>query len=212
MRTFASACVWLLIAGPLYAEIGVGYTAEWISHESYLIALGTPVDVENFRGSGDLYFTKARFRLDEVIKGPLTNGDSATVYDFSFKEADSLSLGNAKKESRQLLIFCRVAEHMYKEIDGKYIFCEVFAFKSAYYVNENVTKLFTPDFRLLTRFDELVERTRRQVSYEADLIRRYWKGRIEKKWLEVPFDSEAHGHLFAGSTCYLWVPGYEEEK
>jgi len=212
MRHLLPAFICLMAALPADAEIAVGFTAEWIAHESALVAMATPVEVENIKSPGEVWFTKTRFRLDEVIKGPASNGDAVTIYDFSYKKSDLLSLDKARKESKQLLVYATIAEHMFKEIDGKYVFTQVHQFKSAYYTAQPVSQLFTLDFQLLSKFKELLERTRKQVKHEADLKRRYWKGRIEKKSLEVPFDSEAHRHLYAGSACYLWVPKYKEEK
>jgi len=212
MRTLPFLLIFLMAALPAHAEIAVGFTAEWISHESALVARATPVEVENIKGPGEVWFTKTRFRLDEVIKGPESKEDTVTIYDFSYKKSDVLSLDKARKESKQLLVYAAVAEHMFEEIDGKYVFTEVRQFKSAYYADRPVSKLFTPELQLLTKFEELLERTRKQVAHEADLKRRYCKVRIEKKSLEVPFGSEAYRHLYAGSACYLWVPEYKEDK
>jgi len=212
MRIIPFLVFCLLAALPAHSEIAVGYTAEWIAHQSTLVALATPLEVENIKGSGEVWFTKTRFRLDDVLKGPESKDDTVTVYDFSYKKMDVLFLDNAKKESKQLLIFATVAEHSFKEIDGKYVFTQVHQFKSAYYINQPVSRLFTPEFKLLTEFGELLKRTSEQSAHEADLIRRYWKGKIQKKSLEVPCGSEAYRHLYAGSVCYLLVPDYREEK
>jgi hypothetical protein len=57
----------------------------------------------------------------------------------------------------------------------------------------------------------LLKRTKAQVEQEADLKHIYWNGTIVKKSLEVPFETEAHRYLYAGSSCYLWAPEYREE-
>jgi hypothetical protein len=212
MRIALFLLISVAAALPASAEIAVGYTAEWIAHQSRLVALATPLDVENIKGPGQVWFTRVRFRLDDVVKGPESKGDAVTIYDFSYKESDTLALDKARKESKQILVFAKVAEDMFEEIEGKYTFTGVRQFKSAYYPDRVVSKVFTPEFRLLTNFDELLKRTRAQVAHESDLIRRHWKGNIGRKSLEVPFDSEAHRYLYAGSLCYLWVPEYKEEK
>jgi hypothetical protein len=212
MRIAICLSICLAVAAPAKAEIIVGYTAEWLSHESSLVATARPVEVENIKGPGDVWFTKTRFMLDEVIKGPQSEGDSITIFDFSHKKADVLGLDKARDESRQLLVFAIIAEHSFESIDGKYILARTRRFKSAYYTDQPVTGLFTTDFKLLTKFDELLDRARKQTACEADLKRQYWTGAIEKNSLEVPFDTEAYYHLYAGSGCYLWVPEYKEEK
>ena len=202
----------LLAAGTAFAEINVGMTAEWLSHESELVALATPIEVENIKGPGDVWFTKTRFRLDEVLKGPQTAGDTATVFDYSYNTNDVLRLADALKAKKSLLILCDVAEHRFKEIDGRYIFTETHMFKSAYFQGEPVKALYTPDFKHLSGFDDLLKRVRSQVAHESDLYHRYWGGTVEKQSVEVPFDSEIHRSLYAGSACYLLMPEYKEKK
>ncbi|MHC4062297.1 MAG: hypothetical protein ACYSR6_11950 [Planctomycetota bacterium] len=212
MKTFL--CLFLCFLAPVcaYAEVNTGYTVEWLSHQSSLIAEATPVRVENIKGPGDVWFTKTRFRLDKVIKGPQSDGDSVTIYDFSYNKSDVLAMAEAKKNEKPLLVFANVAEHLFKQIDGKYVLTQTQQFKSAYYADKAIANLFTPKFKLVTSFEELLKRARTQVEHEAGLKRRYWKGTIERKSLEARLGTEAQRHLYAGSSCYLWVPHYNEEQ
>ena len=209
MRLPLALFILLLATLPVRAEIAVGFTAEWLSHESALIALATPVEVENIKGPGDVWVAKTRFRLEEVIKGPETKGDTVTIYDFSMQLADLQFWGKAKEESKQFLVFATVARNMFRDIEGRYLFTRVRPFRSAYYADQPVAKLYTADFRALTKFDELLKRTRDQVAHETNWLRISWKNTIEKKALEVPIDSEAFRQLYAGSVCYVWVPEYK---
>jgi len=195
-----------------YAEINVGITVEWLSHQSSLIARATPIALENISGPGDTQFTKTRFRLDEVIKGPQSDGDSVTIYDFSYNKADVLGLAQARKDKKQLLVFATVAKNSFKQIDGKYVLTQTRQFKSAYYPGKPIKNLFTPDFKLVSTYQDLLSRAKAQTSHEAALEHRYWNGSIVKKSLEVPFESQAHSYLYTGSTCYLWIPEYKQEK
>ena len=204
--------VGILAAQTAFAEINVGMTAEWLSHKSELVALATPLKVENIKGPGDVWFTKTQFRLDEVIKGPQTDGDTATVFDYSYNTNDVLGLAVAVKTKKTLLILCNVAEHRFKEIDGRYIFTETHMFKSAYFQGEQVKALYTPDFKHPSGFSDLLKRVRSQVTHERRLFQRYWGGTVEKQSVEVPFDSEIHRSLYAGSSCYLLVPKYKQKK
>jgi len=210
MRVVACLLSLFLISLPIRAENVTGYTAEWLSHQSGLIALAVPTQVEKIKGPGEVWFTKTRFRLDDVLKGPESNGDTVTVYDYSNKTADLLSLSQAMKDGRKMLLFCEIADNRFREINGKYGFTEAHQFKSAYYVDQPVTELFTPDFSVLSDFEQLLQRTRAQIAKEVSLTNRNWRGVIKKKSVEVPPDSEAHRHLYAGSACFLWVPDYAE--
>ena len=190
----------------------VGYTAEALSHGSSLIALGTPIDVVNVDGPGDVRFTKTRFRLDEVIKGPASSGDALTVYDYSYKKTDVLELEKAKKQKKQLLVLARVCKRSFKEIDGKYVFARVHGGKSAYYPDRPVSDVFTPDFHVVANVQDLLKRIRRQVASEEQFLRTFTWGAVEMKRVEVPGASEAYRRLYAGSACYLYVPEYIQQK
>ncbi len=195
---------------PSYAEIMYGYTTEWLAHQSDLIALATPVEIESDGGTGSSWFIKTRFRLDEIIKGPQSDGDIVTIYDLSPSYAAPFPFSDAMKNKSRILIFAKISEQMYHKIDGKYDLSERSMFRSVYYPDKPVTKLFTPDFKLLTDFNDLLKRTKAQVAYENDLKDKYSKGMIAKISAEVPFDSEAHKYLYAGSSCFLWIPQYIE--
>ena len=208
MKAVLSLTLCLVLSSVGSAEVTGGYTVEWLSHESDLAARATPSDVEHVKGPGEVEFTKMRFRLDEVIKGPLSAGDTVTVYDYSYNKRDAFGFAKAKQDKKQLLVFAVVAQHQFKQIDGKYVLTQTREFKSAYCPGSTITRLFTPEFDLVTEFEDLLERTRSQVRREADLRRRYWKGTIVKKRAEVPWNSEAHRHLYSGSGCYLLVPEY----
>ena len=48
----------LFFATIVHAENTVGYTAEWLSHRSSLIAKAIPIEVTNIKGPGEVWFTK----------------------------------------------------------------------------------------------------------------------------------------------------------
>ena len=115
----------------------------------------------------------------------------------------------ASKRKRRMLIFCSISEHNFREIDGKFVFAEQHDFKSAYFVDEPVAGLYTADFRKVSGFDDLLQRTRAQVRKDQDLLNSYWKGTVERKSLDIPPDTEAFKDLYLGSVCYIYVPDYK---
>jgi hypothetical protein len=213
MRTaFTFVLLALLHLSTVRAEIAVGFTAEWLSHESKLVALATPLDVQTIETSDHVRFTKCRYRLDDIIKGPQSVGDTVTVFEASRSKPDALSLDKARKAGTQLLVFATVAENLHKEIDGKYVLIPIVGSNtgSAYFADQSVDNLYTQNFKTLVKFDELLLRTRAQAVYESELKRRFKQGEFRKKTLEVSLDSEAHKKLYAGSVCYLWVPEFKQ--
>jgi hypothetical protein len=202
-------CLFLVaLALSVRCEINTGYTAEWIAHQSFMIALATPVKVENIQQPGKMRLTRVQFRLDDLIKGPESTGDLVTVYDYVYQEDDQVALANAQKEKKQLLICCQVSDDRPTGIIGKYVIREEYRMSTAYYAGQPVKNLYTSDFHLLTRFEDLLARVREQVRYEDDQKNRYRNLTIVRKSLEVPMGTEAYHALYAGSACYLFVPDY----
>lgn len=203
MRTIITVGLLLLsCASALRAEINIGSSAEWLTHDSSLAALATPVDVQTNERT-----TKCRYRLDDVIKGPQSVGDTVTVFALLLTKADVLALDKALKSGTQMLVFAKVAESFDKEIDGKYFLHRQIC-RSAYFSNTPIEDLYTPDFHTIVKFDDLVSRTRAQVTKELELKQQGWQGEIRRQSVDVPSDSEAWKRLYSGSACYLWVPEY----
>ncbi len=203
MRTIFTAGLLLLsCASALRAEINIGLSAEWLTHDSSLVALATAIDVQvNERK------TECRYRLDDVIKGPQSVGDTVTIFALSRTKANALSLDKSLKAGNQMLVFAKVAERIDKEIDGKY-FLDQQLCRSAFFSTTPVEDLYSPDFHPIVKFDDLLRRTRAQVTKEFELKQQGWKGEIRRQSVEVPSDSEAWKYLYLGSACYLYVPEY----
>lgn len=212
MRSLPYLLVCLLATGFAQAEIMHGHTAESISHQSSLIALATPVEVKNVKGPGEVWFTKTRFKLDDVIKGPVSTGDSVTIYDYSYKQADKLGLAKAQKQKKQLLVFAHVVTNNFASIRGKYVLTVVVGSKSAYYMDKDVLRLFTPEFGVLTSAKKLLKRTREQVAAEVRFLNAYPTGKVAIKQVEVPMGSQAHKRLYGRSSCFLYLPRYDKPK
>ncbi|MHC4780998.1 MAG: hypothetical protein ACYTFG_20690 [Planctomycetota bacterium] len=210
MRTTLILFLALAAGRTSLAEVNVGYTAEWLAHKSSLIAVAVPVKVENVKGPGQVWFTRTRFRLEEVVKGAPCAGDTITVHDISTGKKDVLSLEAAARKKTPFLVFAAVTWHTLKAIEGKYAFTETHVFKSAFREGKPVENIYTPDFKILPSYERLLDRARKQVERENMLIRNYWKGTIEKRHVEVPHESEAFGKLYSGSSCFLLMPEYKE--
>ena len=203
MRTIMTVGLLVLsCASASQAEINFGSTAEWLTHDSSLVALATPIDLQTIERT-----TKCRYRLDDVIKGPQSVGDTVTIFARWLTKADALSLDEALKAGTQVLVFAKVATRFDREIDGKY-FLDQQVGRSAYFSNTPVGDLYTPDFHPIVKFDDVLRRTRAQATKEFELKQQEWHGEIRRQSVEVPSDSEAWKRLYWGSACYLWVPEY----
>jgi hypothetical protein len=60
-------------------------------------------------------------------------------------------------------------------------------------------KALTGDFKMIMKKDSL-------INYVKNCIKKLEGKTAKPYYLEVPFETEAHGALYAGSACYLIVP------
>lgn len=211
MRPLLISAILLLSPAIARAEIAVGQTAEWLAHSSDLIAQATPLEVQITKGPGKVWFTQVRYRLDAVLKGAATSGDVLTIYDHSF-QADPLDLTTASKNGRSILVFASVAKNRFREIDGKFVLTLQNQPRSAFFVDEAIKELYTPDSQRLTRSEELIDRVRKQVQREEEFYRVYPGGDVKRESREAPWDSPAHKDLYSRSAVYVWVPSYDSRR
>lgn len=197
----------LALSSPL--EIHIGLTAEWLAHSSDLVALATPLEAVSRQGSNGIWYTRTRFRLNEVLKGPESDDDIVTVFAYDYEAPDRLGLQGAARRELSLLIFCAVSRGGHgPELEGKYAFTKGHRSTSAYFVGAPVADLYTPRFALLGEYRELLGRARNQIARQAWIARIYHHVDVVRRNLEVPMGSEAHSKLYGGSGCYLWTPEY----
>jgi hypothetical protein len=213
MRILTSAlALCLTFVANLSAEINGGYTPQWLSHKSLIVCVATPLSIKEIKGPGEVFFTLVRFRADRTIKGHLIEGDIFSLFDYAYNESDKMNFAEAVTEKRPVIVYAAVAKNHFKATNGKLIFTVHHSQRSAYYVDDPVTNLFTTDFLRVTDTKQLIKLTETQVAKERDLRSGYWRGSIKERRLNVPWRTEAHGKLFAGSSCYLLSLGYEQPQ
>ncbi len=66
-------------------------------------------------------------------------------------------------------------------------------------INSPAPKALTGDFRMIMKKDTL-------VSYIKDCVKKLEGKKAQPYFLEVPYETDAYGALYAGSSCYLIVP------
>jgi hypothetical protein len=214
MRPLLAGIIVVLLADVARARTNVGYTAEWLTQESDLVVTAMPLEVRTAKGPGQVWFTQVRFKLDQVVKGPAASGDTLTIYDFSYDEADPLDMEGAIKRGRSVAVFAVVAKNKFPEVDGKYVPFAVTRkerSRSIFLLDEPVEGVYSPEFQRLTKIDELMKRAGEQVSRAKDFLRQYPGGRVERDTKEAPMNSPASTDLYGGSAVYLLVPAYREK-
>ena len=193
------------------AELAVAQTPEWLGHSANLIVRATPIEVGVTKGPGTVRFTRARYRVDEVLKGPLTAGDSVTIYDYAMKP-DPLDLTAAVKAARPMLVFAEVAEDRHEEINGRYVVMLQHRPGSAFFLDGPVAGLYTGDGQRLTRWDDVLDRVRAQVAQERQFRRVHRQGRVAEERRDAATGSDAFRDLYSGSDVIVRVPAYHDGR
>ncbi len=201
----------LLPASAGRAEIAVGPTVEWLAHAADLIAVATPERVEDVKGPGEVWFSKVRYRLTRVVKGPAEAGDTITIYDFSYKVSDPFGLADAKAKGRAALIFAAIAKDHFPEIDGKYVVARFEHCHALFFLDAPVAEVYTSDFELVATAADVLGRAGKQVAAERQFLKQFPSGRVFLEDREVPFGSPAFRRLNHGSTVYIRLPAYRKE-
>jgi hypothetical protein len=195
-----------------------GYTAEWISHDSDLIIEGAVKSGEMTFFAGDTFFTKVRFTVLRVLKGPLTPGDEVTIW--GYRQKDPLGLTKESSVGRKLLVFSKIAENTFRELDGRYIFGDYGFVQTTFDVGSDpIFELggrkywfYSEDCLRVPSYDALVDRVHAQVSKEYELRRSYWGGTIEMRKIDAPMGSVAQRDLPGMSGTFIMAPEYKEAK
>ncbi|MHC5097121.1 MAG: hypothetical protein ACYSOL_03210 [Planctomycetota bacterium] len=191
------------------AENAVGYSAEWLSSQSSLIATARPISVE--KTDGDISLLRVRFKIQEIYKGPLSDGDSVTIYDDAYPVSKKeLIFKQAIRSKASMLIYCNVAENIEEEINGKYVFTMSISFMSAYYTDKPVQKLYTPECQILSMFSELLERTKKQIEEQDKFFKLHRDAEVLPALIVPEVDSPAYQELYDGGYCFIFVPGYKK--
>lgn len=101
----------MAFAGVSRGEIMMGDTVEWLTHRSALVVVAAPLETEVEHAENDVWLTRTRLRIVRVIKGPLTEGDSFTLHQWSWKAADPSGLGSEAAKRSEFVVFASVQKN-----------------------------------------------------------------------------------------------------
>ena len=204
----------LLSATSAHARSLDGYTVDWVSHDSDLIIEGAVKSGEMTALVGDMLFTKVRFSVIRVLKGPLSPGDDVTIW--GYRQKDPLGLTQGASVGRKLLVFAKVAENTFRELDGRYTFGDygfvqtTFSLggEPAFELGGKKYWLYDDRFSRVASYSALVDRVITQVAKEYELRRIYTSSAIELKKTEAPHGSEAQRDLPGMSGTFIMDINY----
>lgn len=207
------AIIIALCSGHLAAELTSGSTPEWLAHQASLSFVGVPQRVSVSHLTGDRWLTTVQFRIDKLIKGPLSVGDLVTVTSIDYKgQTDPMDLNSAVGRKRDVLVLATIAEHTFPETDGLYIFLPHFWNCPVFYADEPVKWIYTEAGAAIRDYSEVLKRIEAQSTKEAALIGRYWPGKIVQKQIDANWGTEAQKELYAGSGVLIQSLEYKEPE
>ncbi|CAN5351901.1 MAG: hypothetical protein ACR2GW_12160 [Pyrinomonadaceae bacterium] len=204
----------LLTCSPLvtnsYAEIIVGNSLEWLTVSSKVVAVGRITHVEKSKGEGSVVYETYVFEPSEIIKGSKQKSISFTVRTFSTEPV----FGSLIDNTNEIVVFLSP----YKERDGeKFLRGKLIPTSTSFplsIINLNNPSKYVIDlnFRVLNNKEDILKVCRQTEKTQTEYVEQHPSFPIKGFYLEVPFDTEAHESLFAGSSCYLLVPNFMSAK
>ena len=200
-------------SGRLVAALSFGSTPEWLAHKASLSFVGVPQRVVVSHLMGDRWLTTVQFRIDRRIKGPLSAGDLVTVTSIDDKgRTDQMDLNGAVGKKRNVLVLATIAENTSPETDGRYIFLPHFWNCPVFYADEQVKWVYTEAGDAIRTYSEVLKRIVSQSIKEADLIGRYWPGKIVRREIIAEWGTDAEKELYAASAVLIVSLEYVEYK
>jgi hypothetical protein len=174
-------------------EINIGKSIDWMCYESNSIMM---VQLDTIH-PGNLttldYVDRAYLKATviEQYKGTVPMLKKITIY----PALDNAYIASIQKMiGKEILVFLKDGGCdkycTYALLDDTYGIMEV---------NSPAPRALTGEFKMLAKKDEL-------IGYVKDCVKKLEDKTARPYYLEVPYETEAYGALYSGSSCFLIVP------
>jgi hypothetical protein len=191
-----TALAWL--GRPAAAEINAADSIEWATIDSDLVVRGVVTGVTERKGPGQVVWSDATVRVDEMVKG----APRATVV-VTFRDLNGNSPPDWRRPKAELLLFLVDTKRLVGE-DPDYAgtpFTQAFGLRDSRGSFRSVldlaaAKAYTAGFDLLVKRDAILAAVRGSAKSTAK----------ESHRLDAPSSSPAGQDLWSGSTVWLYVP------
>ena len=186
------------------AEINVGASLEWLCASADIVATGKITAVSGFKGQDGI--TGCVFSVTQILKG---NAAGELCFYVPWFSADSLK--KLKKDDAEVIVFLNRSQNNYasgnKVFD--YIVMESYNSVPALARLEKPQKTFisAQDFKLLTKGDQILERSRKAITRLQEYVTTEQKV-VKRHYLDIPYNTDAWELLYSGSSCFLYVPAF----
>lgn len=200
-----------LFAIPARAEITVASSVEWLTYSSDVIAVGKIVDVKPHKGPGAVVYDDCTLGVTELIKSPAARNE--IVFTFRRFERDQSAVA-WQRDGSELLVFLS----LYKDQAGDEHFDGALVPTSQQFPL-SLIKLAAPgkyvidiSFKVLKDRGAVLRATHAALRMVKDYLEAGGAKSIKRHYLEVRPGVEAHESLYAGSSCYLYVPSFMSKE
>jgi hypothetical protein len=204
---FAILISFIFCPPPVGAETIVAPSIEWLACVSKVVAVGNLTEVRESKGPGEVIYEDCTLRVTELLKSA---GQQAEVT-FTYRRFNRLpSLSEWMGDGTQFLVFLSGAKDdgLEQRLSGALVPTSMSFPLSVVNLSSPGKYLFTMKFDVLDEGSEVLRAVRDGVralnNYQLDEKDKH----VEEVRVEVPFGSEAHIALYAGSACYLVVPNF----
>ena len=185
----------LLIAGLLMgrasasaAEIAVGTSIDWLCYDADVILIGRLTEtVENKKADPySDYLNTSRMNVSVIIKGEMTTDK------LQFSTRLPYIGGHQLKNlvGKDIVVFLKTNAGHYHAWDAGY---------SVVCLDDPQQHALSGEFTCLKNRQEI-------TGYIEETLKKLEGKTAEPYYLEIPKDTEVHGVLYGGSSCYLIVP------
>jgi len=200
-RLLLTAAVLLVTGAPARAEIMVADSLEWMTVDAALIVKGRVSGWKDTKGPGDVVYRDVTVKVEETFKGKKA-AKALTVRLRLFKGDRTAT--DWQRTGRSYLFFLRQGKKDEEEgLVGKWLPRGSGSAPRAIDLREP-EGAYGADLKLLTDSRVILARVKQFAKHAPETMG--WQRR------EVDFDSPVHAKIFAGSSCYLNVPGQPKKK
>src|SRR5262249_34133631 len=193
-----------------WAETMVGSSLEWLTCESDVVVVGRITKIVTTRGPGSVFYDDCTVAVEEVIKGKVV--DRMVVFCFRSLAKESAARSWMKSEQPLLLFLSESRDHgPEKRLENMLVPVSREAPLSVIDLAAPGKYVIDRRFNVLSEKSPILETCCNTVQRMNEYLKKSSvdpQTKVKEIKLEVPTGSNAWRSLFAGSACYLKVPGF----
>ena len=196
---------------PASGEITGAASVEWLVSISEVVAAGSLTEVRESKGPGEVTYEDCILQVTDLLKSPAQQAEVR----FTFRRLNrDISLSDWMRDGARLLVFLSRAKDYGPEqrLNGALVPTRMNFPLSLVNLARPGKYLINTRFEVLKNGAETLTAAREGLQALNDYQLSEKGKRPEMIRVEVPYGSEAHKALYAGSACYLDVPNFMAKK